>query len=163
LTVKLHGALAPDGNKEILHSFSDHRLRITQAYPRPAQNNHSTGVARDCLRIGDDDTKAKVADMQDGNLYENAAPPADGERFETLLAHKGLHIERIVSSAKIESHEYVQEQDEWVVLLQGEATLNVAGTNFVLKSGDYLFIPSQTPHTVMRVSQGALWLAVHLR
>jgi cupin 2 domain-containing protein len=107
--------------------------------------------------------EAKVADMQDGNLYENAAPPADGERFETLLAHKGLHIERIVSSAKIEAHEYVQEQDEWVVLLQGEATLNVAGTSVALKSGDYLFLPSKTAHTVMRVSQGALWLAVHLR
>lgn len=101
--------------------------------------------------------------MQNGNLYENAAPPADGERFETLLAHKGLHIERIVSSAKIESQEYLQEQDEWVVLLQGEATLNVAGTSIELKSGDYLFLPSQTAHTVMRVSQGALWLAVHLR
>ena len=56
-----------------------------------------------------------------GNLYEDALPPGTGERFDTLLSHKGLVIERIVSTSKIESQEYVQEQDEWVILLTGEA------------------------------------------
>jgi cupin 2 domain-containing protein len=31
-----------------------------------------------------------------------------------------------------------------------------------LKSGDHLFLPARTPHTVQCVSDGALWLAVHL-
>jgi cupin 2 domain-containing protein len=97
-----------------------------------------------------------------GNLYANATPPLDGERFEELLVHKGLVIERIVSSAKIASQEYMQDQDEWVVLLQGEATLSVAASHVALKAGDYLFLPSMTPHTVLTVSDGALWLAVHL-
>lgn len=96
------------------------------------------------------------------NLYENALPPAKGERFDTLLSHQGLVIERIVSTSRIESQEYVQEQDEWVVLLTGEATLEVAGRELALKAGDYLFLPARTPHTVRRVSDGALWLAVHL-
>jgi cupin 2 domain-containing protein len=96
------------------------------------------------------------------NLYENALPPAKGERFDTLLSHQGLVIERIVSTSRIESQEYVQEQDEWVVLLTGEATLEVAGREVALKAGDYLFLPARTPHTVRRVSDGALWLAVHL-
>ncbi|WP_342116549.1 cupin domain-containing protein [Pseudoduganella sp. OTU4001] len=97
-----------------------------------------------------------------GNLYDDALPPAQGERFDTLLSHKGLVIERIVSTSKIESQQYVQEQDEWVVLLQGEALLDVAGRQVVLKAGDYLFLPSHTPHSVQRVSDGAMWLAVHL-
>ncbi|KQZ44337.1 cupin domain-containing protein [Duganella sp. Root1480D1] len=97
-----------------------------------------------------------------GNLYEDALPPATGERFDTLLSHQGLVIERIVSTSKIESQEYVQEQDEWVVLLTGEATLEVAGRKVQLKAGDYLFLPARTPHTVRQVSDGALWLAVHL-
>ena len=97
-----------------------------------------------------------------GNLYEDALPPATGERFDTLLSHQGLVIERIVSTSKIESQEYVQEQDEWVVLLTGEATLDVAGSKLVLKAGDYLFLAARTPHTVLQVSDGALWLAVHL-
>ena len=97
-----------------------------------------------------------------GNLYEDALPPATGERFDTLLSHQGLVIERIVSTSRIESQEYLQEQDEWVLLLTGEATLEVAGRKVPLKAGDYLFLPARTPHTVQKVSDGALWLAVHL-
>lgn len=97
-----------------------------------------------------------------GNLYEDALPPATGERFDTLLSHQGLVIERIVSTSRIESQEYVQEQDEWVVLLTGDALLEVAGREVPLRAGEYLFLPSHTPHTVLKVSQGALWLAVHL-
>jgi len=100
--------------------------------------------------------------MQPGNLLAGADPPPEGERFETLLQHKNLVIERIVSSAAITPSEYVQPQDEWVVLLQGTADLKVNGEPVSLKSGDYLFLPAGLPHTVKRVSQGALWLAVHL-
>jgi cupin 2 domain-containing protein len=100
--------------------------------------------------------------MKDGNLLIGAVVPVEGETFETLLKHKNLVIERIVSSSVIEPKEYVQPQDEWVAMLQGEATLEVAGETTVLQSGDYLFLPAGTPHTVRRVSEGALWLAVHL-
>jgi cupin 2 domain-containing protein len=97
-----------------------------------------------------------------GNLHSDAAPPAQGERFDVLLSHKGLVIERIVSTSKIASQQYVQEQDEWVVLLKGSATLDVAGAQVALHGGDYLFLPARTPHTVLAVSDGAMWLAVHL-
>jgi len=100
--------------------------------------------------------------MRIDNLFANAAPPPQGERFEALLSHKNLVIERIVSSAAITPTPYVQTQDEWVAMLQGEATLEVAGETVELRSGDYLFLPAGTPHTVRRVSEGALWLAIHL-
>lgn len=100
--------------------------------------------------------------MQVDNLFANAEPPGAGERFETLLGHKNLVIERIVSSAHITPQEYVQPQDEWVLLVQGEARLNVAGESVLLKAGDHLFLPAGVPHTVERTSEGALWLAVHL-
>lgn len=100
--------------------------------------------------------------MQTGNLLVDAIAPDEGERFDTLLSHRGLVIERIVSSADVSPTEYVQTQDEWVVLLQGEATLEVAGEVVDLHTGDYVFLPADTPHMVRRVSQGALWLAVHL-
>lgn len=96
------------------------------------------------------------------NLGEDALPPADGERFDTILSHRHVVIERIVSSSHITPTQYVQDQDEWVVLLKGEATLSVAGQTVTLKDGDYLFLPARTPHTVERVSQGAMWLAVHI-
>ena len=42
---------------------------------------------------------AGVPAANGGNLYENALPPAQGERFEPLLQHRNLVIERIISSA----------------------------------------------------------------
>lgn len=100
--------------------------------------------------------------MRTHNLFTDAEPPQEGERFDTLLSHKNLVIERIVSSSATTPHKYVQPQDEWVVLVKGEAVLQVAGESIALTRGDYLFLPAGVPHTVERTSQGALWLAVHL-
>jgi cupin 2 domain-containing protein len=100
--------------------------------------------------------------MRSGNLYSDVEVAREGERFETILSHRNLVIERIISSAKITPHEYVQEQDEWVLLLQGEAVIEVAAESVSLKSGDYLFLPAGVPHKVVRTSEGAVWLAVHL-
>ncbi|MDI1260281.1 cupin domain-containing protein [Aquabacterium sp.] len=96
------------------------------------------------------------------NLFADVRPPADGERFDTILRHKNLHVERIVSSSSITPQTYVQTQDEWVLLLQGEAMVTVAGESVSLKAGDHLFLPAGVSHTVERTSDGALWLAVHL-
>jgi len=103
-----------------------------------------------------------MANMQHGNLFADAVPPAAGERFDTLLAHRNLVVERIVSSADLAPQDYVQLQDEWVLLVRGEAELEVAGKPVSLKAGDYLFLPAGTAHRVQCASDGALWLAVHL-
>ncbi len=100
--------------------------------------------------------------MHPANLFTKANPPPEGERFDELLRHRNLLIERIVSSAVITPQEYVQPQDEWVLLVQGEAVLRVDGKSVALKAGDYLFLPAGKPHTVERTSEGAMWLAVHL-
>ena len=97
-----------------------------------------------------------------GNVFEDCSPPTTGERVDVLLAHKNLVVERIVSSAKITPNTSVQPQDEWVVLVRGEAEIEVAGAAVVLKCGDHLFLPSGTVHTVKSASEGAMWLAVHL-
>lgn len=96
------------------------------------------------------------------NLYDKAAPPVTGEHFETLLQHRNLVIERICSSADIPLTQYVQTQDEWVLLVQGTAEIEIDGKTESFKPGDYVFLPAKTPHSVKRVSDGALWLAVHL-
>ena len=96
------------------------------------------------------------------NLFADATPPKLGERFETLHQDGKVVIERIVSSSHPDQLEYRQTQDEWVVLLQGEATLMVDGALVHLLAGSYLFIAAGTPHTVQHASHGALWLAVHV-
>jgi len=95
------------------------------------------------------------------NFY-NFTVPNNGEDFTTLLEHKNIKINRIVSSADVESVEYVQDEDEWVVLIEGKATLLVEDEEKVLKKGDTLFIPAKTPHKVLKTKEGTVWLAVHI-
>lgn len=97
-----------------------------------------------------------------GNIFENASPPASGETFEPLLSVGNLVVERILSSSRIEPTEYRQEQEEWVLLLRGEATLSVAGKTVRMRDGDFVFLPAGTPHSVISVTEGAIWLGVHL-
>lgn len=100
--------------------------------------------------------------MHTGNLFADSVPPVADERLEVLLSHKNLVIERIVSSARISAKTYVQPQDEWVLLVRGEAELDIAGETVALHAGDHVFLASGTVHTLKSASEGALWLAVHL-
>jgi len=95
------------------------------------------------------------------NLFD-AIAPQKGETFTTLLKHKNIKINRIVSSSNVEPIEYNQEEDEWLVLLEGEATLLIDKQEEVLTKGETLFIPAKTPHTVLKTSSGTVWLTVHI-
>lgn len=100
--------------------------------------------------------------MVTDNLFTDAVPPPIGERFDVLLRHRNLVVERIVSSAAITPQTCVQTQDEWVLLVQGDALMHVAGKPVSLKPGDHLFLPAGVPHSVERTSDGTMWLAIHL-
>ena len=95
------------------------------------------------------------------NLYDFDTPKV-GEDFTTLLEHKNIKINRIVSSADVEPIEYIQEEDEWVVLIEGEATLLIDNEEKILTMGETLFIPAKVPHTVLKTSAGTVWLTVHI-
>jgi len=49
-----------------------------------------------------------------------------------------------------------------VVLLKGCAKIEINGEIKKLKSGDTLFIPANTPHTVLKTKKTAIWLAIHI-
>lgn len=95
------------------------------------------------------------------NIFDYTTP-RHGETFTTLLEHKNIRINRIVSSKDIEQVEYIQEEDEWVVVLEGKATLLLGSEEKTLCKGNTLFIPAQTPHQVLKTQEGTLWLAVHI-
>jgi len=95
------------------------------------------------------------------NLFDYTLPKT-GETFTTLLQHKNIEIVRIVSADTLEEKCYIQEEDEWVIVLEGEATLEIEGTATRLRRGESLLIPAHTPHRVLQTQQGTLWLAVHI-
>ena len=98
------------------------------------------------------------------NLFADLASPNEGEDFAELLRCRNLRIERIVSSAAPGSCAYDQPQDEWVILLEGHATVDIADETVHLGPGDHVFIPAHTPHRVRSTDPRprCIWLAVHL-
>ena len=95
------------------------------------------------------------------NIY-NSITPTNGETFTTLLTHKNIKINRIVSSDNFEPVEYIQDEDEWLILLEGEATLRIENKERILQKGDTLFIPAKIPHKVLKTIHGTVWLTVHI-
>jgi len=95
------------------------------------------------------------------NIYDYITPKS-GETFTTLLEHKNIKINRIVSSNTLDEKVYNQEEDEWLVVLEGKATLLLNDEKKTLLKGDTLFIPSKTPHRVLSTQSGTVWLTVHI-
>ena len=95
------------------------------------------------------------------NIYDYLIPQS-GETLTTLLEHKNIKINRVVSSDDLKATEYKQEEDEWLVVLEGQATLLLDNEGKELSKGDTLFIPSKTPHRILSTQSGTVWLTVHI-
>lgn len=88
------------------------------------------------------------------------------ELFESLVSADNILIERIISTGQTTppGEWYDQDQDEWVILLQGFASLAYDDqTEINLTPGDYLLIPAHQKHRVVYTSSEppCIWLAVH--
>jgi mannose-6-phosphate isomerase-like protein (cupin superfamily) len=104
-----------------------------------------------------EELRAAVSEMERLSLDT----PAEGERTDVLFDQSGLRIKRIVSSAHPEDVVFDQDHDEWFIVLSGDASLDVAGTQVDLVAGDHLFIPAHQQHRVIRTAHGTEWLAVY--
>lgn len=94
------------------------------------------------------------------NLYQGKSPSPEREIFSTLLEHAAFRIESIRSWLKTPGEWYDQNEDEWVLLCEGEAVLEIAGETLDLTKGDHLLIPRRTLHRVVSTSPDACWIAV---
>lgn len=88
--------------------------------------------------------------------------PATGEHIDEVLTLRNMVVEHIVSGPDVAPEEYLQEQDEWIVLLSGHAALDVGGEPVDLGPGVWVFLPAGVPHRLVEVEAGSNWLAVHL-
>lgn len=84
------------------------------------------------------------------------------ELVEVLHQGSGTTIERIVSQGHTTDW-CDQDHDEWVLVHEGAAQLEVAGRGTVdLVAGQYLLLPARCRHRVVWTEQFTVWLAVHL-
>ena len=100
------------------------------------------------------------------NLLADLPDARGAEVFETLLARPGARIERIVSWGQVTPAEspFLQDHDEWVLVLAGAARLWLDGSGEVaLGPGDHVLVPAGVSHRVTWTSdvRETVWLAVH--
>ncbi|MEJ2396522.1 MAG: cupin domain-containing protein [Candidatus Thiodiazotropha sp.] len=99
------------------------------------------------------------------NLFKPDQAEGTDERFDTLLEHKNIKIERILSPPETVTEMTSQPHDEWICILQGNARLEMGKQIHHLHRGDHMLIPANSPHRVLTTSHRphCLWLSVHLR
>ena len=101
------------------------------------------------------------------NLFEKIPDVLEEESFQDLLVTGSVRIERIISHghSSPEGFWYDQDQDEWVMLLQGAARIRFEEGERALemKPGDFVHIPAHQRHRVEWTKPDAhtIWLAVH--
>jgi cupin 2 domain-containing protein len=101
------------------------------------------------------------------NLFANLSAQLPQELCEVLAesSSRAVRIERIVSTGHHSPPDfwYDQHQQEWVVVLQGQARVSYDdGRWWTLGPGDYLLIPARQKHRVDWTSpdQPTVWLAI---
>jgi len=102
------------------------------------------------------------------NFYENLPQINDGEEIiEVISESQELIIERIISNNSTSPKHgwYEQLNDEWVMLLQGNAKILFEEKEVELFRGDSLYIPAKTKHKVTYTSSIpiCIWLAIHTK
>lgn len=105
---------------------------------------------------------------KNGNIFDELPQENLAEEIiEPLLQTKRFKLERIISTGQQTPKDewYDQAQDEWVILLKGNASLLFDdGEELTLQTGDYVFISAHRKHQVSWTSttEPCVWLALHI-
>ncbi len=98
--------------------------------------------------------------IRKSNLYDGIVPKPNREIFSTLYESGTVRIESIRSFLKTPGEWYDQKEDEWVLLCEGEARLEIDGKVLHLAKGDHLLIPKHTRHRVLSTAENTYWIGV---
>jgi len=103
--------------------------------------------------------------MKKTNIFKQIPENLQDEIFEKIISSKNITVERIISYGhnSPKSGWYDQIEDEWVILLDGEAILSFQDkADIHLKAGDYINLPAFTKHKVKwtKPNYKTVWLAI---
>lgn len=151
-------------------ALSERDPSLRQALIDCSQHNDVVALARSCgfeigRRWGEQAPPAAGAPF----LLGGSVPPPGEERVELLLTTPHWRLERIHSceASSPPGFWYEQNEQEWVCLLQGQASLQFAdeGSARQLQTGESLLISSGRRHRVLATDPhpGTIWLALFWR
>lgn len=102
--------------------------------------------------------------MKLANLFQSIPAELPQEISQTILSADSVKIERIVSKGHCSPPDfwYDQSQHEWVLVVAGEAKLQIENDVVHVRAGDYINIPAHVKHRVVwtHPTQETIWLAV---
>ncbi len=96
-----------------------------------------------------------------GRLSPSTRAPDLGENSEELIRLRNVVVEHILSGALSAPVDYNQSHDEWVLVLEGAAVLEVGDDRLDLSRGDWVLLPANVAHRLIESRPGTSWLAVH--
>lgn len=103
------------------------------------------------------------------NIFDKIPKNLPAELTEEILNSKSVRIERIISRGHQSPKDfwYDQDENEWIILLQGSAVLSFKEDNksLTMKAGDFLNIPAYQKHRVEQTDQNedTIWLCIFYR
>jgi cupin 2 domain-containing protein len=104
-----------------------------------------------------------MPEMNQGRLKSSRQAPELGENIEELarLGHGKVVIEHILSGLLPSPVDYDQSHEEWALVLEGAAVLEVDGKRVDLARGDWVLLPANLPHRLVECQPGTSWLTMH--
>lgn len=115
------------------------------------------------------DAEGKPKAISMNNLFADLPSHLPDELVCVLAENQHVRIERIVSSghSSPEGFWYDQEENEWVIVLKGNAKLRFEGDDQIVKlsPGDHICIPAHRKHRLDWTTEDepTVWLAVFYR
>jgi cupin 2 domain-containing protein len=108
-----------------------------------------------------------MTESSHGSIYRDLPDATQSERFEELCRSRSFRVERITSRGQASPPTFFYDQawEEWILILQGWATVQMQEPEETLhlKVGDWLRINVHRKHRVVATSQTpvTIWLAIH--
>ncbi len=107
--------------------------------------------------------------MKKASIFAEIPEKLTEEFFEDIVRSENFRLERIVSRGHVTPNGewFIQDHDEWVLVLRGTAALRFEKGNITvtLLPGDYILIPAHERHRVEWTAEyeETVWLALHYR
>ena len=102
--------------------------------------------------------------MEKYNIFEEIIVDKSEEKFFEIFKNETIKVEKIVSNGQVspENFWYEQEENEFVLLLEGFAIVEFEDFEMELKKGDCLNIKAMQKHRVKFTSldEPTVWFAV---
>lgn len=98
------------------------------------------------------------------NIFADIPESLSAELTQQLASAENVRIERIVSQGhhSDSDHWYDQDDNEFVLLVQGAATLEFEHETISLEPGDWIEIPAHQRHRIVstKLDEQTIWLVV---